>query len=72
MLKSNDLGIQKKLYQRFPPLLFNTDLRNNKQTIKNPRAATPPTASATVLSVCGCPPPPPIQKPNTQNIQSFY
>lgn len=57
MLKSNDLGIQKKLYQRFPPLLFNTDLRNNKQTIKKPKAAKAPTARATVLCVSSDPDP---------------
>lgn len=47
--------------QCLPPLFFNRDLRNNKQTIKKPRAANPPTARATVLSVCW-PGPDPIKE----------
>lgn len=40
--------------QYLPPRLLNADLTNNKQAIKNPRAATPPTARATVFCVlCG-------------------
>lgn len=48
-----------QIHPQYLPLLFlNTDLRNIKQTIKNPIAATPPTARATVLSACGFPPDP--------------
>ena len=36
---------------------FNTDLRNNKQTIKKPKAAKAPTARATVLCVSSDPDP---------------
>lgn len=47
---------------RLPPFFFINDLRNSRQTITKPKAAKPPTAIATVLSVCSCPAPIPVKR----------
>jgi hypothetical protein len=44
-----------------PPRFLISDLRNNRQTITKAKAAKPPTAIATVLSVCFCPVPTPTK-----------
>lgn len=47
----------------FPRRFLSKDITNIKQTIPNPKAATPPTAMATVLSVCCFVPTPIHHKP---------
>lgn len=47
--------IYRPICQYFSPFFFSNDLRNNKQAIKKPKAANPPTARATVFCVSCCP-----------------